>query len=640
MIFGASIGPFLKKALGDRAFQTSVAKIAETLQLPPEQSNMDAVVLGPKDARGAGAAGLLEALGSKPESIAVLYVYQHDKEADYVQAGNVTKLHVPVLSPAAIGEAVAREIDLSKIGSDDRTLESTDAKFGDRNWLDRPAIAETAASAEASVPETAVQPAERELPKSLADRLLELGKFADYAFFREALEQDNVLKDLYEQNAQYAAVIRMLDALDADIERVFLDGTLSVEERFERVKGIGIERATYAGLEHSLIADKVISLMDAIVVSVEATVDSRIERIRQALGAVTDAKLLHEDFELLQKRVDARIAIQADLMDMSREIIELYKAMDQTVGDWVDRMEASHASGNAFVNEALKEAKPYFVPQNIAAVTSRLIGDLQRKRVTMSIVEEKIRKLIELVFRLCEEDASIIDHQQRLIRLLRAQRIEDVVVVDNLIKHSLRIFVGPSESGRTATALMWAGMMSRRHNSLLIDLTGQSKARQYGVESVSLDEFLTNRIERSFVCAEGTIAANEEAVAQLVIELKRRLHYYPYATILLDTEQLELLNLLAKSALTVHFVSDCSPRSTERLRKTIEAFEETNVATKVVLIDPPLDPFRHMADMAVDPLRAKLVLLPRINELRVCALQHKKPYEQNEISAIFEEAFR
>ncbi|WP_027088431.1 hypothetical protein [Cohnella panacarvi] len=639
MIFGASIGPFLKKALGDRAFQASVAKLAETLHLPQEQSGMDAVVLGPKDARGTGAKALLEAVERKHASIAVIYVYQKDKEAELI-SGDVIKLHVPALLPETIGDAVAGTIDLSKVGTDDRTLESTDAKYGDRNWQEKQAADETAASAEPVVPVADEPPPERELPKSLEQRLLELGRFADYQFFKEALEQDNLLKDLHEQNAQYAAVVRMLDALDADIERVFLDGTLSVEERFERVKGIGIERAAYAGLEHSLIADKLISLMDAIVVSAVATVDSRIERIRQALGAVTDGKLLHEEFELLQERVDARIAIQADLMEMSREIIELYKAMDRSVSEWVERMESSSASGIAIVNETMREAEPYFVPQNIAAVTSRLIGDLQRRRVSMSIAEEKIRKLIELVFRLCEEDATIIEHQQRLIRLLRAQRIEDVVVVDNLIKHALRLFVGPPESGRTATALTWAGVMSRRHNSLLIDLTGQSKARHYGVEPVSLNRFLADRIERPFVCVEGTLAAAEEAVFEFVIELKRRLHYYPYATVLLDAGQTDLMNLLAKSALTVHFVSDCSPRSTERLKETIEAFEERNIATKVVLIDPPLDPFRHMSDLNADPLRSKLVLLPRLNEMRICALQNKRPYEQHEIAGIYEEAFR
>ncbi|MBO9598906.1 MAG: hypothetical protein J7559_13955, partial [Cohnella sp.] len=322
MIFGASIGPFLKKALGDRAFQTSVTKLAETLHLPPEQSGMDAVVLGPKDARGTGTKALLEAVGRKHASISIIYVYQKDKEADLID-GDVMKLHVPVLAPEAIGDAIAATIDLSKVGTDDRMLESTDAKFGHRNWQERQAVAETAASAESIEPVSEEPPPGRELPKSLEQRLLELGRFADYQFFKEALERDTLLKDLHEQNAQYAAVVRMLDALDADIERVFLDGTLSVEERFERIKGIGIDRATYVGLEHSLIADKLISLLDAIVVSAIATVDSRIERIRQALGIVTDAKLLHEEFELLQERVDARIAIQADLMEMSKEIIEL-----------------------------------------------------------------------------------------------------------------------------------------------------------------------------------------------------------------------------------------------------------------------------------------------------------------------------
>ncbi|QMV40477.1 hypothetical protein [Cohnella cholangitidis] len=52
MIYGASLGPFVKKALTDKGFQTNINKIIETLPLDPKVSNMDAVVLGPKDMYG------------------------------------------------------------------------------------------------------------------------------------------------------------------------------------------------------------------------------------------------------------------------------------------------------------------------------------------------------------------------------------------------------------------------------------------------------------------------------------------------------------------------------------------------------------------------------------------------------------
>ena len=89
------------------------------------------------------------------------------------------------------------------------------------------------------------------------------------------------------------------------------------------------------------------------------------------------------------------------------------------------------------------------------------------------------------MFKLCEEDATIIEYQQKLINLLRAQRVEDVVIVDNVIKNSLRIFVGPADTGVTATAVTWSGVVSRRQNTLLLDLTGNSKLRQYGLEPVT-----------------------------------------------------------------------------------------------------------------------------------------------------------
>ncbi|MFB9277179.1 hypothetical protein [Cohnella cellulosilytica] len=643
MIYGASLGPFIKKALEDKAFQTNVGKIVETLSLAPEVSNMDAVILGPKDVRGTSGVAIAETISKKHPSVRVIFLYMKDKEHDLF-GDEATKIMLPKLTPQAIKEAVASVIDLNEIGTDGRILESADAKARQREALElRGASTEVVeeevatTTEEAELPIETIEP-ERELPKSLEQKLLEMGQFADFHFFKQALSRDEVLSDLLQQNTQYAELVNVLEALDLRVAQVFKNVSLTVEERFALVKQIGMERASYSGLENQMLADKFGAVMDAIVKSAEATVEARVERIREALGVVSGAKLLYHDQARLDELIEKRLGMQAELMELSKDVIEVYMAMDRSITDLVAQMDEELPYNNDYINEVMKPIRAMFIPQNIATVTSRLLGDLQRNRVTLSIMEDKVKQLLTLVFRLCEEDATIIDYQQRLIKLLRAQRIEEVVVVDNLLKHSLRIFVGAPDTGRTATSLTWSGTLARRHNTLLLDLTGSSKFAQYGMDSVQLDELLANRLERPFLCVEGRLEL--EQVDEVVAELKTRLNYYAYLNVLVDSSQTELLDKLAASALSVHFIADCSPRGTELMKQTIASFQEINIARKVVLIDPPIEPFQMLSELGADPLLTKLVILPRIQHIRMCSLNRVRPFDSREVVEVFEEAFR
>ncbi|GFN30955.1 hypothetical protein [Paenibacillus xylaniclasticus] len=668
MIFGASLGPYVKKALGDKAFQTNVNKIIELLPQSPDVSNMDAVVLGPRDLQGVVGRTLEQAVNNKNADVAVLYLYMKDHEADLL-GDNVTKLQVGKVTPEGIGEAIASIKSMSDIGSDARVIESADARTHEEQEVEpvpavpadptitqeiEEAVEEAAASVLEEeqtyvqvVPEPIEEPiSEYEEPseamKTIEQRLAEMGQFADFGLLKQSLQKDAVVGELMAQNSQYAGVVNLLETLDAQIYHIFKDTTLTAEERFDRIKQLGVERAAYEGLGNGIIVDKFSSIMRAVIKSAEDTVDNRIESIRQSLGAVTSTRLEYQDHARLQTLIETRLSIQMDLMALSKEIIEVYMAMDQSVTEMVDGMKESGTRpfDNDYVNEIMKPAAGLFVPQNIADVTNRLIGDLQSNRVALSIMENKIKSVVNLVFRLCEEDATIIDYQQKLIQLLRSQRVEDVVIVDNVIKNALRLFVGPADTGRTATAVTWAGILARRQNTLLLDLTGSSKMKQYGMETVELDRFMADRIERPLLAVEGTLQPDSERFDEVLYELKTRIHYYAHICLILDASQTELLDRLASSALAVHFITDCTPRGNALVKSAIAAFKEENVARKVILIDPPVEPIRIMRDLAVDPLRTKLIVIPYLKHIRACSLNGYKPFDSSEVMEVFEEAFR
>ena len=147
---------------------------------------------------------------------------------------------------------------------------------------------------------------------------------------------------------------------------------------------------------------------------------------------------------------------------------------------------------------------------------------LQGHREQFALLEESVKKVIDAIHNLLQKDADIIEYQQFMIRTLKAHRVEDAVVIDGVLKNVLHIYVGTDNTGRTATTLTLAGVMSRRRNTLLIDLTKDNKLRNYGVEPVQLDEFTRTRIERQLCVVEGSLDDSEN-VMETIAELKTRL---------------------------------------------------------------------------------------------------------------------
>ena len=654
MIFGASVGPFLKKAFADKAYQTNIDRILSLLPRNPAESGMDAVVLGPKDFGRFKGPSLESALRHRHPDVSVIYVYRKDKEAELV-GNHVKKVQLDKLTPESLRNAVEQLLDKKQIAGNVKSLVSEDDKWHHigtdaAGQAERPKVeadlaeegdaepeacavtVETSATEESGEPETGTW--------TLEQKIAELGDFADADFFKSILNKQELVNDLMTENRQFAELVKLIESLDDRIARIFQDASIPPEERFGQIRQIAIERAAALDAEHQMIARKLSSVLSAVVMSAESKAEKRIREIQDALDAVSDVRIMHGDQEQLQRLIDSRMHLQLDLMALSKSIIHTYQAMESGVKDIVEQLQDSGPTGHGFVNEMLKSAgEDVGLPKNLPAITHRLIGDLQNGQIKFSIVESKIKELLTLVFKLCEEDATIIDYQQKLIRLLQAQRVENVVVVDHAIKSMLSLFVGPADSGRTATALIWSGIVARRRNTLLIDLTGETKLPQYGVDTVPLDRFMNERLERPLLFVEGELAGEDDA-DRLIGELKTRLNYYGHIHLLLDARRPELVNRLAKSALAVHWVTDCSPRATDELKKAVEAFSVDNVAMKAVLIDPPIKPLHMLSAIGLDPFVTKTIIVPKVNAVKACSLERAIPYENPDVVSIYEEAFR
>ena len=224
--------------------------------------------------------------------------------------------------------------------------------------------------------------------------------------------------------------------------------------------------------------------------------------------------------------------------------------------------------------------------------------------------------------------------------MLKANRVEDVVVRDTILKCVLRVYIGADDTGRTATSLTWSGIQSRRANTLLIDISGNPHFDRYGVEAVSLNEFLTSRIERKFLCVASERRLDADEVQQMLSELRTRTNYYSIINVVVQPDDRVALSMIAPEAISFNYITDCRGRSIEAIKQCMGMTAYQNLSKKLIEIDAPINPLQIAEAVGADFTQIKIIPLPSMQDIKACALKKDRPYEYSAVHAIFEEAFR
>lgn len=476
---------------------------------------------------------------------------------------------------------------------------------------------------------------------TLEESLASINNYEDWSLFKEKLNHDSIVGALIQENSEYVGLMNMVDVMDKRIETVWRDTALDANAKFEKIKEIGLEKAAVRAASNSIHVQKVISIISTIVLSAKRTVEEKVNSVDTSLFKISSDSDTISDTRYIDQLIAERTKVQMNLLSLSRDIVDLDKSIEDLVNSELKELDAKLPSASAFINDMVKPVGvQIFTPTNTAILANRLLRLLQENRIVTSEIEELVQGVINQLFQLCERDEDTIRYMQNTINLLKANRVEDVVIVDTLLKNILRLYVGDDNSGRSATAITWCGILSRRQNSLLIDLTGRSKFREYGITPISLDEFLSNRIEQQFLCVESDKILNPEELQKLVDELKLRLNYYPYVNVIVAPEDIAGLTQLSDEAKCVHYITNCTIASLNTMRKVIRSHTSINIARKLVTIDSPVSPLMIADMLRCDPTITKLVTLPSITAIRACAIRHDRPYEYSDVTRAFEEAFR
>lgn len=493
---------------------------------------------------------------------------------------------------------------------------------------------------EAPVVEEPVKPNLEERVESDFERnLKEVSNFHDWGLFKEAMSKDAAIRQLLEENTTYQGVVQMLSVLDTEIKTTYYDKGLTSQQKFEKVLEIGNKRSTLMATHNDILARKVLDVIDAVTIGARRTVNDLLDEHRKSMEQITVSKEGLFDETELHRLVDMRSKAMCELLALVKSTIQLYQAMDLEVSDVILDMDKRLPSDNEYINEMVGSAAEVLTPTNSMELARTMMRALQEKREAFVLMEEQVRKVIDSIRELFDRDEAIIQYQQHITQMLKAHRVEDAVIIDSVIKNILNVYIGQRGSGLTATALTWSGCLARRRNTLLIDLSNESKLGDYGEDVLDLDEFMRQRIDRPLCVVAGTVP-DVEALSELITELKTRLDYYAHINVILDSTQLEYAKVLAKESLTVNYITNCTKDNMEEMGNVYASVDVNNVAQKVLMVNPTIDVLKVAEYMNIDVTSTKCVSIPDVPKIKSCGVLQDKPYEYVGVRTVFEEAFK
>lgn len=515
-----------------------------------------------------------------------------------------------------------------------------DLVVGDNEEDDIPVNLGEPKEPEAPVVEEPVKPNLEERVESDFERnLKEVSNFHDWGLFKEAMSKDAAIRQLLEENTTYQGVVQMLSVLDTEIKTTYYDKGLTSQQKFEKVLEIGNKRSTLMATHNDILARKVLDVIDAVTIGARRTVNDLLDEHRKSMEQITVSKEGLFDETELHRLVDMRSKAICELLALVKSTIQLYQAMDLEVSDVILAMDKRLPSDNEYINEMVGSAAEVLTPTNSMELARTMMRALQEKREAFVLMEEQVRKVIDSIRELFDRDEAIIQYQQHITQMLKAHRVEDAVIIDSVIKNILNVYIGQRGSGLTATALTWSGCLARRRNTLLIDLSNESKLGDYGEDVVDLDEFMRQRIDRPLCVVAGTVP-DVEALSELITELKTRLDYYAHINVILDSTQLEYAKVLAKESLTVNYITNCTKDNMEEMGNVYASVDVNNVAQKVLMVNPTIDVLKVAEYMNIDVTSTKCVSIPDVPKIKSCGVLQDKPYEYVGVRTVFEEAFK
>lgn len=468
----------------------------------------------------------------------------------------------------------------------------------------------------------------------LKNEIESIKSFNNWEALNDALQETSIFAELIANDADYNGTLKVLESLEVQMLDIMQNPRLSADEKFDKLLDLGRDKTTTKGITNSIMVDKLISIIHNLSAQVGSIAKGIVDKNYKAIDAAAAVDRIVLDDTANNEVIDAAVKAEVSLLNTKKEIASLYSVMNKTVQDTTKGLTSGLPSENELINQIIGMSDEYFTPKNTKDLFHKMLEALEENKSTFVQADESVNRLLDKLNDVAIKYREVIKYQSERILLLKANRVEDIVIMDTALKPTMQLFIGESGSGVTSTVLARTGVIARgAKNVVIIDLSRKAKFADYGIETETWENFSENRVNREFICVTAPEIID---IDEILSHLKTRLDNYGSINIILSPEQISEAAMLAGDSLTINFISDCTPRNMVVMQEAIGALSSIpNIARKVVLVNPVQDPISCCRTLGVELGNTKLITIPYLPEMKECLVNKTQPAMYPEIRGAF-----
>lgn len=470
----------------------------------------------------------------------------------------------------------------------------------------------------------------------ISEDIINMKNYRTLEEIKEGINQNVIYKELLANNSEFFNANEALKVLDVQLANVFHSKDLSTHEKLISMQEIVLNRAVLKGKSNSIFVDRLSNIINNLINVTTLEIDKEISKMRERFASISEKELYKGNTELISRLSQERCEQQRKMAENLVKIVKLYDYLTSTVIDSEKSFVEGIPSSNPYINNFIAPAIG-IAPKDLAEHVEMLFRALNEGKIKLSAVEVEIRSLLETSAHICELSDSIIAAQSELIETMKAQRIEDVVIVDSLLKNVLRLYAGSDNSGKTASSVVVNEIHCRKGNTLFIDLTRNNKASSYISGMINLYDVFEkpNRGENDLLYCRNL---KRTEISKFIEYLQDCTQYYRYINILTDFDQ--HVKDFQDYALSVNIFLKPEIHSINKAKDFIRAITTDNIAKRLCVVNPSVEPPEMFDILNISPTEYKYVSIPNMPEINKSALRRINPGLNKEVRIIFEEQFQ
>lgn len=479
----------------------------------------------------------------------------------------------------------------------------------------------------------------------IVERIEKTRSFADVSVVARELTATALIKELYESNSTYAGIEEKLKSINDMIMLTMGDTTLGVEDKLAKVRALVHDKAFFASQGDTLIEQRMEEVIDTLCKHSSQLLDSRLAEIDYAIRQIRTQKELDTGCARLGGLNEERINLILELRTMEMEIKELFKNTDDLIVSTTAEIaqRTVDITGSELYNAHLRSRGTTVASDETkAAIHAAMEVSSTTVPETFKEMKLKVVNMISLLGKLFELDREIIVAQQQTINYLKANKIEDTVIAETLLKKSLRVYLGYEGAGRTVIPYLLSVYKSRQNaNVLLLDITGEGKYDNYGIQTIEPEDFLVNQYQKEFCVVSGKVENTISTAQRFITALLKAADYYRVINVVMRPDQRELFESIASDVLSINYIMDTNPKSLDKMRTLIEQTKMANVGRRVIINKCDIPVRAIITKLGLDDaIDFQICAFPSLNVITDASLNGYNPYGISAVTMHMEELIK